>query len=133
MTIRTKNRLDFDSLIHYNVLLKLKMKQIDVKSKSIKELKGLAKDLREQILEILRQNGGHLSSNLGVVELSIALNYVFDSQKDYINFDVGHQCYAHKIINGRDLSSLRQFGGASGFPSFEENKMDCVSSGHSGS
>ena len=82
-----------------------------------KELNDLAKDIRQFIIESVSQTGGHLSSNLGIVELTIALHYVFNSPEDKIFFDVGHQCYVHKILTGRakDFTHLRKFNGLSGF------------------
>ncbi len=105
----------------------------DLKKLSIGELKELAKELREIIIERVALNGGHLASNLGVIELTIALHYVFDSPVDKIIWDVGHQSYAHKILTGRaDLfPSLRQYGGISGFPRMEESPHDAFGTGHS--
>jgi len=105
----------------------------DLKKLSIGELKELANELREIIIERVALNGGHLASNLGVIELTIALHYVFDSPKDKIIWDVGHQSYAHKILTGRaDLfHSLRQYGGISGFPRMEESPHDAFGTGHS--
>ena len=84
---------------------------------SIKELKELAEQIREFLIENVSKTGGHLSSNLGVVELSIAMHYVFNDSNDEMLFDVGHQSYVHKILTGRasEFSSLRQYGGMSGF------------------
>ena len=89
----------------------------DIKKLDENELQPLCGELREFIIENVSRNGGHLASNLGVVELSVALHRVYDTQKDRIVFDVGHQCYAHKIITGRreGFSSLRKKGGVSGF------------------
>ena len=88
-----------------------------------KELNDLAKDIRQFIIESVSQTGGHLSSNLGIVELTIALHYVFNSPEDKIFFDVGHQCYVHKILTGRgsQFDTLRQFHGLSGFQKRKEN------------
>ena len=87
----------------------------DVKKLNIEEQKQLAEEIRKYILEIVSKNGGHLASNLGVVELTIALHSVFDSPEDKIFFDVGHQCYVHKILTGRkeQMQTLRKFGGIS--------------------
>ncbi|MFC1668621.1 1-deoxy-D-xylulose-5-phosphate synthase [Chlamydiota bacterium] len=106
---------------------------IDIKNFSEEELKLLAKELRERIIDVVSLRGGHLSSSLGVVELTLALHYVFNSPKDKIIWDVGHQTYAHKLITGRRdiFKTLRQFGGMSGFPKPEESKHDVFISGHS--
>lgn len=93
--------------------------------------KILAHEIRQDIIDVVSTNGGHLSSNLGVVELSIALCSEFDPYKDDILFDVGHQSYAYKILTGRDISSLRQKDGISGFQSIDESKADKISAGHS--
>ena len=104
-----------------------------IKDLSIKELKELAKDIRKFLIENISKTGGHLSSNLGVVELTIAMYYVFDPEKDKFLFDVGHQSYVHKILTGRakDFKTLRQFGGMSGYISKNESKYDIWESGHS--
>jgi len=104
-----------------------------LKSLSQSECKELASDIRAFLLSSLSETGGHLSSNLGVVELTIALHKVFDSPKDKLIFDVGHQSYTHKILTGRakDFQSLRQFGGLSGFLKREESVHDVYEAGHS--
>lgn len=104
----------------------------DIKGLSIEELEVLANDLRDVITEYTLTNGGHLASNLGVVDLSCALTYVFDFPKDKLIFDVGHQCYAYKILTGRlkEFATLRQKGGLNGFPKREESQYDTVNSGH---
>lgn len=104
-----------------------------IKELSMKELKQLAKDIRKFLIENISKTGGHLSSNLGVVELTIALFYVFDPEKDKFIYDVGHQSYVHKILTGRakDFTTLRSFGGMSGYISREESKYDIWESGHS--
>lgn len=105
----------------------------DIKKLSIPEKKELAEEIRQYILEIVSKQGGHLASNLGVVELTIALESVFDVSKDKIIWDVGHQCYTHKILNGRkdELKTLRSFKGISGFPKVEESATDAFNTGHS--
>ena len=80
----------------------------DIKGLKEDELNLLASDIRTNIIESCAKNGGHLSSSLGVVELTIALHHYFDLPKDKVIFDVGHQCYAHKILSGRSLENLRQ-------------------------
>ena len=94
----------------------------DLKKLDKKELKVLADELREIIVNTVSKNGGHLSSNLGVVELTLALHKCFSSPEDKIIFDVGHQSYVHKILTGRyeNFSSLRQIDGISGFQNKEE-------------
>ena len=105
----------------------------DLKLLSLEELKVLASEIRELIIHTVARRGGHLSSNLGVVELTIALHRVFDSPEDKIIWDVGHQCYTHKILTGRreKFSTLRQKGGISGFPRREEEVYDSFNTGHS--
>ena len=104
----------------------------DIKKLNIKELKALAEELREEIIKVVSDRGGHLASNLGMVELTIAMHYVFDAPKDKIVFDVGHQCYAHKLLTGRyqAFQNLRGQGGASGFPQMEESEYDAFTAGH---
>lgn len=105
----------------------------DLKALSLKELNCYAGEVREHIIDTVRQNGGHLASNLGSVELTIALHYVLDTPQDKIVWDVGHQSYTHKIVTGRrdDFAHLRENGGISGFPKPSENENDCFISGHS--
>lgn len=105
----------------------------DVKKLNIEEQKKLAEEIRKYILEIVSENGGHLASNLGVVELTIALHTVFDLPKDKIVWDVGHQTYVHKIITGRkeQLKTLRKLNGIAGFPKTNESEADCFNTGHS--
>lgn len=106
----------------------------DIKRLDLEELERLCSEIREEILLTVSKNGGHLSSNLGVVELTIALHYVFDLPIDKVVWDVGHQTYAHKILTGRRdrFHTLRQYGGISGFPKREESPYDAFDSGHSG-
>ena len=104
----------------------------DVKKLRESELRVLAKEIRKKILETVTTNGGHLASNLGVVELTIALHRVFDSPKDAIIWDVGHQSYTHKLITGRagDFDKIRKKGGLSGFPKRSESIHDIFDTGH---
>lgn len=104
----------------------------EIKTVSPKELNNLSQEIREIIIDAVSKNGGHLSSNLGMVESTVALHRVFDSPKDKIIFDVGHQSYAHKIITGRSLDTLRTYGGISGFPNRKESEHDALNEGHSG-
>jgi len=105
----------------------------DLKKLKISQLKVLAEEIREVIIDTVAKNGGHLAPNLGVVELTLALHYVFDSPQDKIIWDVGHQCYAHKLITGRreKFHTLRTFGGIAGFPKREESPHDVLDTGHS--
>ncbi len=105
---------------------------LDVKKLNIPELKILAEEIREFLVDNISQHGGHLSSNLGTVELTLALHKVFDFSLDKVVWDVGHQSYTHKIITGRReiFGSLRQKGGISGFPKTEESETDAFNTGH---
>ncbi|MCR2104770.1 1-deoxy-D-xylulose-5-phosphate synthase [Campylobacter upsaliensis] len=113
------------------MMTKLAHTNLELCALSEEELKTLADNLRRKIIEVVSQNGGHLSSNLGVVELSIAMHYVFDSAKDPFIFDVSHQSYAHKLLSGREerFHTLRTFGGLSGYTKDEEG--DYFIAGHS--
>lgn len=104
-----------------------------IKNMSIKELEDLASQIRSFIIDSVSKTGGHLSSNLGVVELTIAMHYVFDCPSDKLIFDVGHQCYTHKILTGRStkFSTLRKKEGLSGFQKRCEGPYDCWEAGHS--
>lgn len=105
-----------------------------LKKMTVTELNALCDDIRETIIQTVVKNGGHLSSNLGMVELTVALHYVFDFPADKVVFDVGHQCYTHKLLSGRaqEFSTLRKAGGLSGFPKREESVFDCYNTGHAG-
>lgn len=104
----------------------------DVKKLSFKELGILSREIRDLIIEVVSRNGGHLSSNLGVVDLTIALHKVFDSPADRIIWDVGHQCYTHKILTGRKdrMFTIRQKDGLVGFPDIFESEHDALNTGH---
>ena len=106
----------------------------DLKILGLDKLDELAGEIRKLIIETVSKNGGHLAPSLGVVELTIALHYVFDTPKDKIVWDVGHQSYAHKIITGRRdrFHTLRKYEGISGFPKREESPYDAFNTGHSG-
>ena len=106
----------------------------DLKKLPVAELDGLAEEIRQFILRSVSHSGGHLASNLGAVELTLALHYVFDFQQDKLLWDVGHQCYTHKIITGRKagFESLRHAGGISGFPNPAESAYDQFTVGHAG-
>ncbi len=104
----------------------------DIKSLSIDELKQLCDEIRSFMVEHVSKTGGHLASNLGVVELSVAFHKVFNTPGDKLIFDVGHQSYVHKILTGRKdrFDTLRKFGGLSGFPKTSESEYDCFNTGH---
>ncbi len=106
----------------------------EVKSASIPQLKEICETLRREIFDTVSVCGGHLSSNLGTVELTVALHRAFDFPRDKIIFDVGHQCYTHKLLSDRAarFSTLRQEGGISGFPKRQESAYDCYDTGHAG-
>ena len=105
----------------------------DIKKLNIDEQKILAEEIRKYILEIVSNNGGHLASNLGVVELTIALHSIFNLPEDKIVWDVGHQTYIHKILTGRkeQLKNIRKLDGLAGFPKTNESNADCFNTGHS--
>ncbi len=105
----------------------------DIKRLSIEELEILAKEIRDKIVKTVSKNGGHLAPNLGAVELTLALHYVFDAPRDKIIWDVGHQSYAHKLITGRRtrFHTLRTYKGISGFPKRSESPYDTFDTGHS--
>jgi 1-deoxy-D-xylulose-5-phosphate synthase len=106
----------------------------DLKLLPVTELEPLAEEIRQFILRCVSKTGGHLASNLGAVELTLALHYVFDFQRDKLLWDVGHQCYTHKIITGRKagFELLRRAGGISGFPNPAESEYDQFTVGHAG-
>jgi 1-deoxy-D-xylulose-5-phosphate synthase len=106
----------------------------DLKKLPVSKLEPLAAEVRQLILQCVSQSGGHLASNLGAVELTLALHYAFDFQRDKLLWDVGHQCYTHKIITGRKAAfeKLRQRGGISGFPNPKESPYDEFMVGHAG-
>jgi 1-deoxy-D-xylulose-5-phosphate synthase len=105
----------------------------DLKKLSPDDLNTLASEIRDYILEVISKTGGHLASSLGVVELTIALHYVFNTPRDKVIWDVGHQCYAHKILTGRrdEFRNIRCFGGIAGFPKMCESEFDAFDTGHS--
>lgn len=106
---------------------------LDLKAFAIDDLEQVAHEIREQIIQTVTKNGGHLASPLGVVDLTVALHYVYDIGRDQLVWDVGHQCYAHKILTGRRdaFESLRHRGGISGYPTLSESDYDCFGTGHS--
>ena len=105
----------------------------ELKKLNFNELEALSQEIRERIIEVVSKNGGHLASNLGVVELTLAIHRVFNSPTDQIVWDVGHQSYTHKLITGRqkEFDTLRKFNGLSGFPKSSESIHDAFDTGHS--
>ena len=108
-------------------------KENDIKDLLPEELDGLAEEIREFLIEKISKSGGHLASNLGVVELTIAMHLIFELPKDKIIWDVGHQSYTHKLLTGRKdgFDDLRKYGGMSGFPKRKESACDAFDTGHS--
>jgi 1-deoxy-D-xylulose-5-phosphate synthase len=106
----------------------------DLRKLSIPQMKELAEQIRQRIIEVVSRNGGHLSSNLGVVELTIAMHYCLNLPEDRLVWDVGHQCYPHKLLTGRNsrFDTLRMTGGVSGFPNPNESPFDLFHVGHAG-
>lgn len=102
----------------------------DLKKLNIDQLDQLCSELRDEIIDKVSETGGHLASNLGAIELTVALHYVFDSPSEPIIWDVGHQCYAHKILTGRDITGIRTESGLSGFPKSAESEHDLFVAGH---
>ena len=107
----------------------------DLKKIPEEALPALCSEIRQFLVEAVSKTGGHLASNLGVVEITVGLHRIFDAPKDDILFDVGHQCYVHKMLTGRKdrFDSLRQFGGISGFLRPSESPYDSAVSGHASS
>ncbi|HOA32346.1 MAG TPA: 1-deoxy-D-xylulose-5-phosphate synthase N-terminal domain-containing protein, partial [Clostridia bacterium] len=105
----------------------------DLPKLDIETLDELAEEIRQRLVDVVSKNGGHLASNLGIVELTLGMYTVWNPYKDRIVWDVGHQCYVHKILTGRnkELATLRQLDGISGFPKREENPADAFNTGHS--
>ena len=105
----------------------------DIKKLNNPELKRLCADIRDFLIQSVSKTGGHLASNLGVVELTVAIHRVFNFPEDKLIFDVGHQSYVHKLLTGRmdKFGTLRQFGGLSGFPKRDESEYDAFDTGHS--
>ena len=101
-----------------------------VKKLNNEQLKELCREIRLEIINKVSETGGHLASNLGAVELTVALHYVFNSPEEPIVWDVGHQCYTHKILTGRDITGIRTENGLSGFPKSAESEHDAFVAGH---
>lgn len=106
----------------------------DVKSLTVPQLEALAGEIREQLIQVLSKTGGHLGPNLGVIELTLAMHYVFETPKDKFVFDVSHQAYTHKLLTGRRgrFATMRQPGGLNGFALRTESEHDCYGAGHAG-
>ena len=115
-----------------NLLLETIRGPEDLKKLNQDQIHTLCDEIRQELIRTVSQNGGHLASNLGIVELTLALHRVFDFQRDKIIFDVGHQTYVHKMITGRlnRFGTLRQYDGLSGFPKRDESPYDCFETGH---
>ena len=105
----------------------------DIKSLNASEMQSLCEEIRQCIIETTEKNGGHMASNLGAVELSVAIHRVFNCPHDHVIFDVGHQSYTHKLLTGRyeRFDTLRQAGGITGFTNRDESEYDCFGAGHS--
>ena len=105
----------------------------DIHKIALADFPQLAEEIRQFLIESVSQTGGHLASNLGVVELTMALHLALDLPKDKIIWDVGHQSYTHKLLTGRreGFDGLRKYGGMSGFPKRKESECDCFDTGHS--
>ena len=106
---------------------------MEIKDKSLEELETLSQDIRDRIIDVVSRKGGHFSSTLGAVELTLGMHYVFDACSDPFIFDVSHQCYPHKLLTGRweEFETVRQFGGLSGFTKPNESPADYFVAGHS--
>src|ERR1700749_419151 len=106
----------------------------DIKSFTVPELEALAQEIREQLILVLSKTGGHLGPNLGVVELTLAMHYVFNTPTDKFVFDVSHQAYVHKLLTGRvgRFDTMRQPGGLNGFMLRTESEHDAYGAGHAG-
>ena len=115
----------------YEILSKIES-PADVKALSDEQLTELCAEIREKLIDVISVNGGHLSSNLGTVELTVALHKVFDCPRDSVVFDVGHQSYTHKMLTGRydRIGTIRREGGLSGFPKRSESEYDAFNAGH---
>ncbi|NNL81393.1 MAG: 1-deoxy-D-xylulose-5-phosphate synthase, partial [Flavobacteriaceae bacterium] len=115
-----------------NLLSKIKSPE-DLKRLELSELRILVDELRDRIINEVAAKEGHLGASLGVVELTVALHYIFNTPHDLLIWDVGHQAYGHKILTGRQeiFHSNRQFGGISGFPKMDESEYDAFGVGHS--
>ena len=106
---------------------------VDLRKLKSSQLKQLAQELREELIDVVSETGGHLGAGLGVVELTVALHYVFNTPKDKLVWDVSHQCYPHKILTGRknEIRTLRKGGGLSGFTKRTESEYDPFGAAHS--
>src|SRR5256886_13299326 len=107
---------------------------VHVKKLTLDQLQSLAEEIRQELITVLARNGGHLGPNLGVVEVTLALHYVFSTPKDKFVWDVSHQSYVHKLLTGRKgrFQTIRSTGGLSGFAMRSESEHDCYGAGHAG-
>lgn len=130
--LQEKNDQENQTQVDYKLLSRVSS-PADIRGFSAEELNHLAEEIRSYMLDVVSRNGGHLAPNLGVVELTLALHSTFNTPQDKIVWDVGHQCYTHKIITGRrnEFTGLRCYGGISGFPKRQESCYDCFDTGHS--
>ena len=130
---RKKNNAQAESKATETKLLPRIHTPADLRALSHEDVLTLCGEIRETLIETVTQNGGHLASNLGAVELSVAMHRVFDCPRDHFIFDVGHQSYVHKLLTGRydRFGTLRQGGGLSGFTKRSESEYDCFGAGHS--
>ena len=124
--------VDKEPLVRKKLLQGIRSPQ-DLRGLNLADLEDLATELRDTIIATVAETGGHLAPSLGVVELTLALHYVFDTPNDKLIWDVGHQAYAHKLLTGRQqqFHTLRQHGGLSGFPKRAESEYDTIETGHS--
>jgi 1-deoxy-D-xylulose-5-phosphate synthase len=132
-TLREKDKKEVTNIKTRPALLPQIESPADLKKLTVAELEQLAQEIRNTLVCTVSKHGGHLAPNLGVVELTLALHYVFSAPYDRIVWDVGHQCYTHKLLTGRQarFDTLRQFQGISGFPKREESRFDAFGTGHS--
>ena len=115
-------------------VLEMISRPADLKNLSPEQFPQICKEIREQIISVISNVGGHLASNLGVIELTVALHYLLDTPRDLIVWDTGNQAYAHKLLTGRQeqFHTIRQYGGLSGFCKREESEYDTFNAGHAG-
>ena len=115
-------------------VLEMISRPADLKNLSPEQFPQICKEIREKIISVISNVGGHLASNLGVIELTVALHYLLDTPRDLIVWDTGNQAYAHKLLTGRQeqFHTIRQYGGLSGFCKREESEYDTFNAGHAG-
>ena len=132
LSLQSYSRVEHMDQEKFSLLSKIKYPD-DLRKLSIDQLPQVCKELREDIIDEVAVNPGHFASSLGVVEITVALHYVFNTPEDRIVWDVGHQAYGHKILTGRreGMAKLRQLGGISGFPKCSESEYDAFGTAHS--